>query len=238
VRQEKAGALLRFGAATLLVGLGIGIAFARFPGGYDWAYTVISKLASVRQNPTGGRWLAGSLLAAVVFLWPVARYLDETFSRSGSRPRHSVTSLRIGLVGGALLGLEGVFTLDFSRRLHKAHEALALITFVGFYGGVLGLYLDRIRRDRSFLPPALLVILPLCAVGLTQFVLYLGQRDLGWVNTDWRELGVPFWLSFAFWQWLAVAFLGFGLGYLIAAGDRIGRPQMERGEDRAGSRTT
>jgi hypothetical protein len=33
-------------------------------------------------------------------------------------------------------------------------------------------------------------------------------------------MGVPVWLSFAFWQWLAVAFLGLGLGYLVVASGR------------------
>ncbi len=28
-------------------------------------------------------------------------------------------------------------------------------------------------------------------------------------------MGVSFWLSFAFWQWLAVAFLWLGLGHLL-----------------------
>jgi hypothetical protein len=113
--------------------------------------------------------------------------------------------------------LEGLFVLELSRRIPKSHEILALVTFLGFYGGVLGLYVHRIRQAISFLPPALMVLLPLCAVGVSQLVLYFDQRDLGWVETSWRELGVPFWLSFAFWQWLAVLFLGLGIGYLLVA---------------------
>jgi hypothetical protein len=81
--------------------------------------------------------------------------------------------------------------------------------------GVMGFYYHRVRHAASSLWPALLVVLPLCAVGLSQLALYFDQRDLGWVNTAWREMGVPVWLSFAFWQWLAVWFLGLGLGYLV-----------------------
>jgi hypothetical protein len=47
------------------------------------------------------------------------------------------------------------------------------------------------------------------------------KRDDGsrQVNSDWRAMGVPFWLSFAFWQWLAVAMLGTGFGHLVLARD-------------------
>jgi len=46
-------------------------------------------------------------------------------------------------------------------------------------------------------------------------LLWLGQRDVGWVDVAWRELGIPVWLSFAFWQWVAVALLWVGLGHLL-----------------------
>lgn len=220
---NRRGALLLFGGAALTIILGVVVAFARFPGGYDWAYTVISKLASIRQNPEGARWLAGSLLVAVAFLWPVANHLARAYSGGGRLPRFALGALRVGLVGGAVLGLEGVLTLQFSRHLDKAHEAVALATFLGSYGGVLGLYVHGIRQSVAFLFPALLVVLPLAAVGVTQLILYFDQRDLGWVDTAWREMGIPIWLSFAFWQWLAVVFLGVGLGYLVAAGPRSER---------------
>jgi len=56
---------------------------------------------------------------------------------------------------------------------------------------------------------------PLAAIFITQILIYFDQRDLGWVDHSWREMGVSPWLSFAFWQWLAVAFLWFGLGHLL-----------------------
>lgn len=231
----KRGALLLYGAAVMAVAIGVIMAASRFPGGYDWAYTVISRLASNRQNPEGGRWLAASLLVAVVLLWPVANHFAWRFSQGGAMPRLAVGVLRVGLVGGALLAFEGLLNLQLSRQLEKAHEALALATFLGFYGGVLGLYAHRVREALSFVAPALLVILPLCAVGITQLMLYIGQRDLGWVDTNWREFGVPLWLSFAFWQWLAVVFLALGIGYLIAAGGHGGQHPSRRHEAAWGS---
>jgi hypothetical protein len=201
----------------MVVVAGVAVAATRFPGGFDWAYTVISRLGSHTHNPTGAVWLSGSLLAAVMLLWPVAGHLGRAGPDGAGRPRISLAALRVGLVGGALLGIEGVFALELSRLARKAHEILALMTFLGLYWGVLGLYVHRIRRTTSFLLPAFSVVVPLVAVGVSQLVLYFDQRDLGWVNSDWRELGVPLWLSFAFWQWLAVAFLGLGLGVLVAA---------------------
>jgi hypothetical protein len=204
-------ARLWYGAAVLVATLGVAIAAVRFPGGFDWVYTVISRLGSHRHNPDGARWLAAGLLGATILLWPVARHLDPG-AGSAAAGRLPALALRAGLAGGVLLAVEGLFALDLSRIGRKAHEALALVTFVGLYTGVVGLLVQRGRRAGRY---ALLVLLPLCAVGVSQLALYLGQRDLGWVNTAWREMGVPFWFSFAFWQWLAVAFLGLGLGLLL-----------------------
>jgi hypothetical protein len=215
-------ALLLFTAASLAVTAGVAVAASRFPGGFDWVYTVISRLGSQRHNPDGAVWLSLSLLVAVCLLWPVAGLLGRGAASGGPRPRRSIVALRIGLAGAALLALEGLLTLDLSRIARKGHEAVALATFLGMYGGVLGLYLHRLRRSGSFLWPALLVVLPICAVGISQVVLYLDQRDLGWVDTAWREMGIPFWLSFAFWQWLAVGFLGIGLGVLVVCALRSG----------------
>jgi hypothetical protein len=207
-------ARLCYGAAVLVAALGVGVAAVRFPGGFDWVYTVISRLGSHRHNPDGARWLAAGLLGATMLLWPVARHLDPGAGNpiAGRLP---ALALRAGLVGGVLLAVEGLFALDLSRIGRKAHELLALATFANLYAGVVGLLLQRGRRGGRGAWPGLLVLLPLCAVGVSQLALYLGQRDLSWVNTAWREMGVPFWLSFAFWQWLAVAFLGLGLGLLL-----------------------
>jgi hypothetical protein len=215
VTTDSKAPVLYFAAATLIVLLGVGMAVTRFPGGFDWAYTVISRLGSARHNPAGAPWLSGSLLVATALLWPVARHLARPSTPGGLRPCVSAMALRVGLMGGALLGLEGLFQLDLSRITRKGHEILALATFLGMYWGVLGLHVHRVRHAAAAPWPALLVVLTLCAVGVSQLALYVDQRDLGWVNTGWREMGVPLWLSFAFWQWLAVAFLGAGLGSLL-----------------------
>jgi hypothetical protein len=256
-----AEARVRYAAAVLIVTAGAAAAMASFPGGFDWSYTVISKLASQKHNPTGGLLLSGALLAAMVLLWPVASYLARASGPAGATgasgpagatgasgpaggtgasgpaggtgaggdaagrppPRRALAALRVGIAGGALLGLEGLLQLDFSGVARKGHEVMALLTFAGLYGGVLGLYAHRIGSNRTFAWPALLVLLPMLAVLVSQATLYFDQRDLGWVNTNWRELGVPLWLSFAFWQWAAVTLLWVGLGHLVVSA-RAGAP--------------
>jgi hypothetical protein len=219
VQVKRGTALVWYAGAVASIIIGVVMAGRQFPGGFDWAYTVISRLGSSRHNPGGAFWLSGSLLVAVCLLWPVATHLGGRTAGAG-RPRVAGAALRVGLIGGALLAMEGLLLLDLSRLGRKGHEVLALATFLGFYGGVLGLFVHRIRNAGAAIWPALLVMAPLCAVGGSQLALYLGQRDLGWVNTGWREMGVPLWLSFAFWQWLAVAFLALGLGYLVVASGR------------------
>lgn len=223
-------ALALYATALAIVYGGAAVAMARYPGGFDWAYTVISRLASLKHNPDGGAWLAGALLPAMLVLWPVAGFLART-----TVDRAGATALRIGIIGGALLGLEGLLELELSGLHRKGHELLALLTFAGLYGGVLGVYHGRIRQQAAFLLPALVVILPLLAVFLSQVVLYFDQRDLGWVSTDWRAMGVPLWLSFAFWQWSAVAMLWVGLGHLIwtAPKAEVGRARLAGSADTA-----
>jgi hypothetical protein len=209
-------ALLLFGLAALAVMAGIALAVAHYPGGYDWAYTVISRLASPRHNPAGGVWLSASLIVALALLWPVVRALAGDGAASSRTARFAIGALRVGVVAGVLLGLEGLLGADLRQIGRKAHETLALVALVSFYTGVLALYADRLRAARAAALPALLVMVPLIAIGASQLALYFDQRELGWVNVAWRELGVPVWLSFAFWQWLAVAFLGLGFGWLVA----------------------
>jgi len=214
----RTAALFCFCGAVAAVALGVTLAAWRYPSGFDWAYTVISRLASERRNPDGALWLSGGFLVGMLLLVPVTGYLARRGIQPGSPAPRSVFLLRLGVAAGILLGLEGLLRLDLSVLHRKGHEAVALLAFLGFYGGVLGLHIRGVRHQGQSVWPALLVVAPLVAVGLSQVALYFDQRDLGWVNTDWREMGVPVWFSFAFWQWLAVAFLVFGLAHLLLRG--------------------
>jgi hypothetical protein len=208
-------ALLCFAAAAVSVALGIGMAAHHYPDGFDWAYTVISRLASNRRNPDGAPWLAGFFLLAVALAWFTVGHIRHAMARTGGPPRVPTLGLWACLAAGAVLGLEGLLAIDLSPLGRKAHEAVAIVAFAGAYVGVVGLQLHRVWRLGGSIVPALLVVLPLLAVGVTQMLLFFDQRDLGWVNTEWREMGIPVYLSFAFWQWVAVGFLALGYAHVL-----------------------
>jgi hypothetical protein len=200
--------------SLLVMCFGTIIAARVYPGGFDWVYTVVSALASQKHNPVGSFWLAGALSIAMVLLWPYVSALSKGLSSSIPAAGYAIVALRTGLVCGALLGAEKLFIHDLSNQVYKAHEILALLTFAGLYIGILGLLVLAMLRRKIYSVYVLLVAGPLIAIGITQFWLYLDQRHLGWVDVSWRTMGIPFWMSFAFWQWLALVFLWLGLGLL------------------------
>jgi hypothetical protein len=188
---------------------GVVMAARSFPDApYDWMYRVVSELASRKHNPEGGRWFSAALGLSMLALWPVVSYLRDTV---GDR-RWPVIALRAGILFGMAVGIERLIFVRISSLIDNSHEALAVGAFAGLYTGMLGLYWRRFRHGWT---GALVVAAPLAAIFVTQIVIYFDQRDLGWVDQAWREMGVSPWLSFAFWQWLAVALLWLGLGHLL-----------------------
>lgn len=192
------------------------MAARHYPGGFDWRYTVASALASKKHNPTGSSWFSSAFILSMGFLWPYVTSLKKNLCPSRSAPTEfAIIALRLGLICGAIVAAERLLIHDLSSWVYKAHEFLALLFFLGLYLGVLVLLIQAMLRQRVYLLPVFLIITPLLAIGITQIWLYFDQRDLGWVDTRWREMGIPFWLSFAFWQWLAIGFLWAGLGLLL-----------------------
>jgi hypothetical protein len=194
---------------------GILQAAKNYPGGFDWFYTVASALASHKHNPAGSAWFATGLGLSMLLLWPYVSSLKKKLQPLLVNKVHfAINALRISLVCGMLLGLERLLVYSLSDLLYKSHELLALATFLGLYIGILALLFQIMRYQRLYLVAIIVVVLPLLAIGLLQFYLYIDQRELGWVDTSWRDKGIPVWLSFAFWQWFAIAFLWLGLGAL------------------------
>lgn len=198
-----------FALALATFWVGVVMAARHFPDPpFDWMYRVVSELASRKHNPPGGHWFSIALGLSMLALWPVVSCLRETV---GER-RWPIVALRAGVLFGVAVGIERLVFVRLSSIVDNGHEALAVGAFAGLYTGMLGLYWQRVRLG---LTGALVVAAPLAAIFVTQIVIYFDQRDLGWVDHGWREMGVSPWLSFAFWQWLAVAFLWLGLGHLL-----------------------
>lgn len=221
-------ALAWYALGSLVLALGMSLAAARYPRNFDWAYTVISALASQKHNPDGGAWFAGALAVGMACLWPVVTALVQrtdgraqgTEAKSGvAIPRWIKLSLRVGVGCGVLVGLERLVFFHFSSQVRKGHELVALIAFLAFYAGVVGLYLHRARQKREFRWSAVIVVVPLLAIGLRELTLYFAQRGIGWADYDWRGHGAPLWLSFAFWQWLAAGLLWLAVGQLLVTNE-------------------
>jgi len=205
-----------YSAALVVFCSGSTVAALYYPAGFDWHYTVASALASRKHNPTGSAWFAGALSLSMLLLWRYVSILKKVLPKP--LPAVAIISfiaLRTGLASGAALGLERLFIRDLSSWIYKAHEILGLLAFSGLFIGTLCLLIYAMLRSRIYVFPALLVAGPLVAICVTQFRLYIEQRNLGWVDTSWREMGIPIWVSFAFWQWLAIAALWMGLGLLV-----------------------
>lgn len=213
----RRAALIGYAASVVaLVGGGC-IASALFPGGFDWVYTVMSALASRKHNPDGAAWFAAGLALSMACLWPAVSWIAHRDGAKRGAGRIGILALRVGIVFGVLVGVERLLLHDFSKLVHKGHELMALLSTLGLYVGVLTLQMHRARRGASPVWLAVMTVAPLVAIGLSHLGLYLDQRDLGWVDRSWRDMGVPFWLSFAFWQWLAAAAIWCSLGQLVAA---------------------
>ena len=214
IETNKNSAFGWYLASVLVMCCGTVLAAYYYPGEFDWVYTVASALASQKHNPAGSFWFAGALTAAMVLLWPYVTALRTRLFSSIPHAGFVIGALRMGLLCGALLGIEKLYIRDLSGWVYKAHEILALLAFFGLYAGVLGSLVQAMRRKKIYFIHLTLIVGPLLAIGITQFLLYVDQRNLGWVDAGWREMGIPFWLSFAFWQWLAIVFLWLGLGLL------------------------
>ncbi len=230
-------AWLGYGLGLAVFLLGIERAASAYPDSFDWTRTVVSALASQKHNPDGSAWFAGGLALAVALLWPATNRLRPPAGRWDGWARVSIVTLRAGLVFGMLVGVERLLIHHLSDLVRKGHEAIALLAFLGLYLGVFGLYVHRARQKTACVWAVLPVLVPLVAIGLSQLALYLDQRDLGWVDRDWREEGAPVWLSFAFWQWLAVAVLWGGIGHLLVTRRAVECPETAAGTPRSTSPT-
>ncbi|HET8946799.1 MAG TPA: hypothetical protein VFQ07_07440 [Candidatus Polarisedimenticolia bacterium] len=191
------------------------VSIRTFPRPFDWTRTVISALASRKSNPGGGLWFAAGLGVGLALLWPVAVAVSSRGGATGRAALRAGFLLRAGLLCGMLVAVERIVFFHFSDLVHKGHEALAVVAFLGIYAGEVGLELDHARRRISAAWMAALVLLPLVAAAGV-LLLYLEQRHLGWLDHDGSGGPLPVWLRFPFWQWLALVTLWAGFGHLLS----------------------
>lgn len=187
---------------------------SHFPGGYDWRYDVMCRLGYGWVNPDGSVFWSLALCLICVMGWPCCGYFHARLR--GTSPRMSAFaawSLRVGLAAGFIVGLDGVFLPRLEGLLPKLHEIMATLAFAAIFFGVIGFWIAMIwwlRRARHWsisgcLMLSLGVVIPFAGAMVSQAYIFFFRKDLGWVGPDWAEQGVPLYLSFAFWEWLAIA---------------------------------
>lgn len=200
------GTLIFFGGGTLSA-LNLG-------GQFDWRYSPLSTLSSAVSNPHGFAYCCLGLIVSFSMALPVCGYLRSRCAPLAPKTaRFAFRALATGCVGAIAVGCERLLTQSISLNTHKLHEVLSIVTFFGLLLGVPGFWLCLIRwlvRHRGWPVWAVAVVLflsagPMIGTGLSQGYLYLFGADLGWVGPRWAELGVPLYLSFAFWEWLSAA---------------------------------
>ena len=191
---------------------GLWIAEQLYPSEYDWRYMTISSLLYPERNPDGYRWAWGGVALCGLggLCWVAALIWMRRRSNTANWP-----------VGIWAMGL-GYFCMVCcallpARFLHipRSHDILALAAFVGLCIGTVHLTYcavdQRLRcRPRAFPGRPWIyagviagaALLPILLVSITQAYVSRTLPQLPWVGLEWRQQGVPAYLSFAFWEWV------------------------------------
>lgn len=196
----------------------------RFPGGYDWRFDVMCRLGYPHANPDGSVYWAAALALTCIMGVPCCGYFHRRLARTAPKLAAAARLLLgAGLSLGMVIGLDGIFLPKLNEMAPKLHETVATAAFAAIFFGVLGFWsvMTRwLRAARHWSAAActllsLSVLVPMAGAMISQAYLFFAPGDLGWVGPDWAEKGVPVYLSFAFWEWLAIGGVYFCL-YVMA----------------------
>ncbi len=203
-------------SVALLLGIalfwaGLGLAARGYPAEFDARFVTVSSLVYPDRNPGGHGWASAGIVSCGLLgaAWSVAL----ARRRWGSVPAADRLGPAILGAGFATMAAAGVLP-ERLIAVPKAHETLALTAFISLSIGTVRLSwstLSRIlgRGTRALAAGgvglALGPLVPIACSGATQLYLALYRPGLPWVTLAWRALGVPAYLSFAFWEWVTCA---------------------------------
>jgi hypothetical protein len=199
------------------------IAAERYPSEYDWRYMTISSLLYPERNPHGYRWAWGGVAVCGLggLCWVSGLIWNGRPSSGAGRP---VGIWVIGL-GYICMVCCALLPTPF-LHMPRSHDILALCAFVGLCIGTVQLTYRSVERGlrgrsrnvhgRSWIYACAIAgaaLLPLLLVSITQAYVSHAYPQLPWVGLEWRERGIPAYLSFAFWEWITCVVLS---GYTSA----------------------
>jgi hypothetical protein len=209
-------------AAAVFMSGGVASAY-QFDGPFDWRYRTLSSLSSEVTNPAGYAYCCFGLIVSFAIAIPLCGYFRARVEPITPKLAYlSCVWLRVGFIGAIGVGLERYFSQSLALQVGKTHEYISLITFIGFALGLTGFSLGLIIwlvREREWPVWALAGCFvassaPILGTGISQGYLYFVPNELGWVSPHWAEMGVPVYLSLAFWEWLLSAAI-FSYLYII-----------------------
>lgn len=189
------------------------VSVRHFPGGYDWRYEVVCRPGYEWVNPAGSAWWSAALGVTCVMGLPCCAYFYARLRAVAPRLSGGARgALGVGLVAGLAVALDGAAFPRLNTFAPKLHEVMATLAFGAIFLGVAGfwtamiVWLSRVRRWSAIgcSVVSLSVVVPFTGAMLSQAYLFFVPNDLGWVGADWAEKGVPLYLSFAFWEWVAI----------------------------------
>jgi len=215
---------------------GLWLAAHRFPRQYDWRYMVISRLLRPHENPHGHWAIALGISLSGLIQIPLPGFFYKRLR--GISPwgaRLGWVFMVLGLAAMILIGI----TPKHPSFFPKAHDVLAMIAFVALVLSVMvntGLVVKQeLSRATpkgsemfwSWISLTALALIPMAGTGLSQLYFYLFARGLGQAPLVWRNRGVPFVFSLAFWEWLTCVFLIVYLMLLIGLTCRLQRKALD-----------
>jgi hypothetical protein len=201
--------------------LGLLQAARSYPSGYDWRYITISSLVYPDRNPRGYLWArAGIALCGLAGMYWTALRIRDAKSLAVAEQGAGLWALGVGYLSmtcGALLPTRQL-------GIPRAHDLLALVAFISICIGLTSCTFrafasSAAHRDRGAsgtLHAALLAGAALSPIGLAavaQAYVSYALPQLPWVGLTWRARGIPAFLSFAFWEWVACAVFS---AYMVA----------------------
>jgi hypothetical protein len=211
---------------------GVWLAAHRFPREYDWHYMVISRLLRPHENPHGYWVIALGISLSGLIQIPLPGFFYERLR--GISPWGAWLGWVFMVLGLAAMILTGT-TRSISS---EAHGVLAMIAFVALVLSVMvntGLVvkqgLSRVvpKEGTTFwnwISLTVLALIPMLGTGLSQLYLYFFARGLGQKPLVWRNRGVPFVFSLAFWEWVTCVFLIVYLMLLVGLTCRLKRKAL------------
>jgi hypothetical membrane protein len=216
---------------TALIGLGVCffgsliLAATFFPHGYDWRYTVISSLASPRDNPHAYGIACAGLAVSGLLVIPFAFFLQKRLGPFA--PKLTCWAGKLLLLGAICLTLSALIVPGHYRILGigRAHEHLAQTSSVAFCLSLLLYFGAILHLPSSFallrFLASIVVILPVTALTVSRLSVVLAYAFCS--STVFHTVKVSLWSSLALWEWIGAFCIYLFLGLMTLAWPGVGR---------------